>query len=91
MKICMIIVAAICIFSITAYAEDNCETRYLDLLDRVTNSIELSDADKAEFIPPLQTALQLCKEGKKKQASKIVEELRHEKALKTVFSSYDGN
>ncbi len=91
MKIYMIIVAVVCIFSITAYAEDDCMTKYLDLLDRVKSSIELSDADKAEFIPQLAEALKLCKEGKTEEASKIVKELRHEAALKTVFSSHDGN
>jgi|GEM_PF-1635654 len=92
MKIGMIIVAAIGIFSIAAYAEeDNCMSRYQELLDIVENSIELSEADKAEFTPQLVKALKLCKEGKKKEASKIVEKLRHEAALKTVFSTYDSN
>jgi hypothetical protein len=84
-KICMIIVAVICIFSITVYAEENCETRYLELLDRVKSSVELSDTDKAEYIPPLQKALQLCMEGKTEQAREIVQELRGEAALDTVF------
>jgi hypothetical protein len=74
----MIIVAAICIFSITVYAEENCETRYLELLDRVKSSVELSDTDKAEYISPLQKALQLCMEGKTEQAREIVQELRGE-------------
>ena len=91
MKILLITVAVISIYSISAFAEDTCRTEYLDLLDRVQSSIDISDADKAKFLPQLDKAYQLCKEGEMEQASKIVEELRQKADLDRVFSPLDGN
>ena len=91
MKILLIAVAVVSIFSISAFAEDTCKTEYWDLQIRVQNLTELSDADKEKFLSQLDKAYRLCTEGEMEQASKIVEELRQRADLKKVFSPLDGN
>ena len=59
MKKVLITLAVISIFSIGALAEDTCQTGYWDLYKRVQNSNELSNEDKAEYLPQLDKAYRL--------------------------------
>ena len=91
MKTLMVVFAMILVFSFGVYAENTCQSGYGKLLERVKESIHLSESEKAEYIGQLDRALQLCNEGDKEQASKIVEELRQKGELKKVFSTLDSH
>ena len=91
MKTLMVVFAMILVFSFGVYAENTCQSDYGKLLERVQDSIHLSDSDKAQYIEQLDKALKLCEEGDRKQASKIVDELRQKGELKKVFSTLDSH
>ena len=93
MKKCIIAVAAICLLSISAYADYDCDTKYHEKL-KIINSLtdaEISEEAKNKWISQLEKAYQLCKDGKKEQAAEIMAELRKNKEFDTVFSTHDGN
>ena len=68
MKIGMIIVAAICIFSITAYAADDCDTRYKELINGLKSTDKIMEDQKTKYLPSIEKAYQLCKLGKMEEA-----------------------
>jgi len=78
----MVVVAAICLSCSSNYVAndsandfaDDCDSTYLELSNRVKRSSEI--VDKEKYLMPLEKALQLCKEGKKEEASKIVDDLK---------------
>ena len=78
MKIFMVVVAAICLSCSGNYdandSANDCDSTYLELSNRVKRSSEI--VDKEKYLTPLEKALQLCKEGKKEEASKIVDDLK---------------
>ena len=51
----------------------------------------MSEESKNKYRNRLEEAYQLCKEGKKEEAMKILVELKDEKEFDTVFSTMDGN
>ncbi len=73
----MIIVAAICIFSITAYAEDNCDTKYKELIKGLKSTDKIMDDQKKKYLPSIEKAYQLCKQGKMEEARKIMDEVKN--------------
>ena len=93
MKIGIFAVAAICLLSISAYAEYECDTEYHDKLKKLKSltETEISDEAKNKYISRLEKAYQLCKDGKKEQAVEILAELKEEHDFNTVFSTHDGN
>jgi hypothetical protein len=92
MKKVIIAVAVICMFSISAYADDyECDTKYHTKLKRVKSFTDVSDETKNKWIEGLEKAYQLCKEGKKEEAKEIVEELEKNRNFDSAFSTDDGN
>jgi hypothetical protein len=91
MKKLMIAVTVICMFSISAYADYECDTKYHDKMVKINSFTEISDEVKNKWISQLEKAYQLCKEGKKEQAAEISAELRKDKEFDTIFSTHDGN
>jgi hypothetical protein len=89
MKICMVFVVAIFLFCNTVYAADDCESKYLNLINKVEESEKILDKEK--YLSQLEKALQLCKEGKREQASKIVDDLRDDALFDEVFKNVDGH
>ena len=86
MKLCMVVVFAIgLLFINTTHAADDCEAEYLKLINGLENSTKILEADKEKYLPPLEKALQLCKEGKLEEADKIVNDLKNEALLEEVF------
>ena len=91
MKKCMILLVVIGVFCSFAYAEDDCDSEYGKLIDMLRNDSKFSAKDQEKYIPPLQKAYRLCKEGKYKEADKIVRDLRHQGLAEEVFSDTEGN
>jgi len=93
MKEYIIAAAAIFLLSIPAYADYECDSKYHSKIKKL-NSLsvtEMSEKSKEKYVEGLEKAYQLCKEGKKDQASAILEELREDKDFDSVFSTHDGN
>ena len=77
---------AICLLFInTTHAANDCESEYLKLINGLENSTKILEADKKKYLPPLEKALQLCKEGKLEEAEKIVNDLKNEALFEEVF------
>ena len=93
MKRCVTAVVAICLFSISAYAEDfKCDYKYIQAVKKVNGySSEMSDETKKRWISKLEEVHQLCEEGKEEQAAEIIAELRKEADWELLFSTQDGN
>ncbi len=94
MKKYIVASAAICIFSISAYAGDyDCDSRYQKLYVKAKSysGTQISKADQNRYIIQLKKAYNLCKEGKEEQAEKIVVELEKEYEFLAVFEMEDGN
>ena len=91
MKSCMIIIAGICLFWSAANAQDDCDSEYAKLLNELKNETTLSAQDQKKYIPPLEKAYQLCKEGKLEEADKIVKDLKDKGLSEEMFSGSDGN
>ena len=93
MKKCIIAVAAICLLTISAYADYECDSKYASLIKKVESfsQTEMSEENRNRYLTELKKAHQLCEEGKKEQAAEIFEELRKDKDFDMVFSTHDGN
>ena len=93
MKQCMIALTAILVFSVSAYADPECDTKYYNLVKKVKGytKAELADETKKRYLTQLRIAYLLCKDGKKEQAAEVMAELREEHDFNTVFSTHDGN
>ena len=76
MKKLIVAVAVICLLSSSAYAADDCDTEYMKLINGLKKSEEISDDQKAKYLPSLEKALALCKENKMEEASNIMDELK---------------
>jgi hypothetical protein len=90
MKKCMVVLAAIFLFCSSAYAADDCDSEYLNLIKELKNS-DILEAEKNKYLPELQRAYQLCKEGKAEEAAKIVKDLKDQGLSEEVFEQSDGN
>ena len=93
MKQCIIAVAAIFVFSISAYADPECDTKYYDLVNKVKSLTqqELSKEAKQKYLTQLRVAYLLCQNGNKDKAREVLAELKEEHDFNTVFSTHDGN
>jgi predicted negative regulator of RcsB-dependent stress response len=93
MKQCMIIAAVILVFSISAYADPECDTKYYNLVNKVKSLTqqELSKETKQYYLTQLRVAYLLCRDGKKDKAREVLAELKEEHDFNTVFSAHDGN
>ena len=69
-------VAVICLFSSSAFAADYCDSKYMDILNKLKSTDKISDNQKKEYIPSLEKALELCKENKMEEARNIMDELK---------------
>ena len=90
MKKCMVVLAAIFLFCSSAYAADDCDSEYLNLINELENS-NIDKTEKEKFLPPLEKAYQLCKEGKAEEAAKIVDDLKNQGLSQEVFEHSEGN
>jgi len=93
MKKYIIAAAAILSLSIPAYADYECDSQYHSKINKLNSfsEAEMSKETKEKYRESLETAFQLCNEGKKDQAAAILEELRQNKDFDSVFSTHDGN
>ena len=90
MKKLIVAVAVIFLICSAVYAQDDCETEYLNLINELKNS-KILDVEKEKYLPPLKKALQLCREGKIEQAEKIVDDLNDQGLSEEIFDTHDGN
>ena len=90
MKKYMVVLAAIFLFCSSAYAADDCDSEYLNLINELKNS-NIVKTEKEKFLPPLEKAYQLCKEGKAEEAAKIVDDLKNQGLSQEVFEHSEGN
>ena len=49
------------------------------------------ESEKKKYLPELERALQLCREGKDEEADKLVRELKNRGLREEMFSGADGN
>ena len=91
MKSFIIVVTAICLFYSLIYAQDDCDSEYLKLLNELKNETTLSTEQQKKYIPPLEKAYRLCKEGKLEEADKIVKDLKDHGLSEEVFDDLSGN
>lgn len=91
MKKCMIIALAIGILCPFVSAQDDCDAEYKNLINELRNETSLSPEDQEKYIPPLEKAYQLCKEGKLEEADAIVKDLKDQGLSEEVFSDMGGN
>ncbi len=78
-------------YSSHSIAEQTCTAAYQDYRNRITEHQGIPDEAKDKYLQKLMEAEKLCKEGKIKEAEKIIEELKHEAALDKVFDTFEGN
>ena len=90
MKTWLIIVATICFFCSAAYAADDCDSEYSNLIKELEKS-NMLESEKKKYLPELERALQLCREGKDEEADKLVRELKNQGLREEMFSGADGN
>ena len=76
MKKLIIAVAMICLFCSSAYAEDYCDTKYLEVINKLKKTDKIVADQKKKYIPPLEKALELCKLNKMEEARIIMDELK---------------
>jgi tellurite resistance protein len=91
MKKCMVLLIVMGVFCSFSYAQDDCDSEYAKMIDMLRNDSKFSKQDQEKYIPPLQKAYELCKEGKDEEADKIVQDLRHQGLAEEVFSGLDSN
>jgi hypothetical protein len=93
MKQCLIAVAAILVFSVSAYADPECDIKYYNLVNKVKShsQADLSKETKQKYLNQLRVAYLLCQDGKKDEAREVLAELKEEHDFNTVFSTQDGN
>ena len=84
MKSFIIVVTAICLFYSLIYAQDDCDSE-------LKNETTLSTEQQKKYIPPLEKAYRLCKEGKLEEADKIVKDLKDHGLSEEVFDDLSGN
>jgi predicted negative regulator of RcsB-dependent stress response len=86
-------VAAILVFSVSAYADPECDIKYYNLVKKVKSHPEtdLSKEAKKKYLTQLRVAYLLCQDGKKDEAREVLAELKEEHEFNTVFSTQDGN
>jgi len=76
MKKLVIAVAVNCMFSISAYAADYCDTKYMELIDGLKKTDKIMDDQKKKYLPALQKALELCKQNNMAEARNILDEVK---------------
>jgi polyhydroxyalkanoate synthesis regulator phasin len=93
MKKYIIAVAVICLFCSSAYAADYCDTKYMELINRLKKSDKILDDQKAEYLPSLKKALELCKQNNMEEARNILDELKDQvfQDALTHKREYSGN
>ena len=87
----MVLLVVIGVFCSFAYAKDDCDSEYGKLIDMLRNDSKFSAKDQEKYIPPLQKAYKLCKEGKYKEADKIVRDLKRQGLAEEAFTGLEGN
>ena len=95
-KLFMIVVAVIICFACSTdkaaeYPADDCDSEYAKLIEELKSSPKILKSEKEKYLPPLEKALQLCKEGKPEEAAKIVEDLKNQGTAEEVFDNLGGN
>lgn len=90
MRKCMLVFAVIYLFCSVAYAADDCDSEYSNLIRELENS-NIVEAEKKKYLPELKKALQLCKEGKDAEAEKIVKDLKNQGLSEEMFDNLEGN
>ena len=90
MKKVMVVIAVICFFCSPAYAADDCDSEYANLIKELENS-NMLESEKKKYLPGLKKALQLCREGKDEEAAKIVQDLKNQGLAEEVFENPGGN
>jgi hypothetical protein len=90
MKKLMVVIAVICFFCSPAYAADDCDSEYSNLIKELEKS-NILESEKKKYLPGLKRALQLCREGKDEEAAKIVDDLKNQGLSEEVFNKADGN
>jgi hypothetical protein len=86
----MVVLAVICFFWSSAFAADDCDSEYAKLIDELKSS-NMLESEKKKYLPGLEKALQLCREGKDEEADKIVRDLKHQGLSEEAFDSSSGN
>ena len=76
MKKLIIAVAVIGLFCSSAYAADYCDTKYMELINKLKSTDKIMDDQKKQYIPSLEKALELCKQNKMAEARQIMDELK---------------
>ena len=68
---CIFAVVLICFLCSPVYAADDCDSEYSKLISEL-KSTNMLESQKKKYLPELEKALQLCREGKDEEAEKIV-------------------
>jgi hypothetical protein len=76
MKKLIVAVAVICLFSGSAFAADYCDTKYMELINKLKKTDKILDDQKKKYLPSLDKALELCKANKMEEARNIMDELK---------------
>ena len=76
MKICMIVVATLCIFCGTINAADDCDRGHVKMLNNLKNCEEIEDSEKEKYRVVIEKIYQLCKAGKREEAKEIHQDLK---------------
>ena len=90
MKTILLGVILICFFWISAYAADDCDSEYGKLIKELESS-NMLESEKAKYLPGLNKAYDLCKQGKDEEADKIVKDLKNQGLSEEMFDSGSGN
>jgi hypothetical protein len=86
----IVVLAVICFFWSPAFAADDCDSEYAKLIYELKNS-NMLESEKKKYLPGLEKALQLCREGKDEEADKIVRDLKNQGLSEEAFDSSSGN
>ena len=75
MKKFIVALAVICLFCSSAFAADYCDSKYMDLINKLKKTDKIFDDQKKKYLPSLEKALELCKANNMAEARKIMDEL----------------
>ena len=91
MKLLLVVVTAVLLSCSTQQvakdSQNECDVEYLRVINKINSSETMTDAEKQKYLPPLEEALQLCREGKTKEAAQIKDSLLSDR----VFQELDRN
>jgi hypothetical protein len=76
MKKLIVAITVILFFCGSAYAADYCDTKYMKYIDGLKKTGKIMEDQKKKYLPYLEKARDLCKQGNMEEARKVMDEVK---------------